>query len=308
RRPTRWTMDADRITLLVVDDDPLSRGALRRLVEIMAGVTVAGEASGPEEALRAARELRPDVVLMDIQLGSHCGLDLTRRLLAEGLARHILVVSVLPENPYAVEALRAGAAGFLHKEQVTLHLEEAIRTVARGQTYLSPAAALQLVQALARTRASAPGDIALTPREQMVLALGAGFVHSEPVTLPLDDATRTVPRGQTYLSPAPALHRVQALARTRASAPGDIALTPREQMVLALIAQGRSNKEIAATLPATVRTVKAHVSRILTKLNVEDRTQAAALALRLGLVPLGARPRPGPPSQDPIEPPEGRPP
>lgn len=126
-------MDADRITLIVVDDDPLSRGALRRLVEIMAGVTVAGEASGPEEALRAARELRPDVVLMDIQLGSHCGLDLTRRLLAEGLARHILVVSVLPENPYAVEALRAGAAGFLHKEQVTLHLEEAIRTVARGQ-------------------------------------------------------------------------------------------------------------------------------------------------------------------------------
>jgi len=238
-------MDADRITLLVVDDDPLSRGALRRLVEIIAGVTVAGEASGPEEALRAARELRPDVVLMDIQLGSHCGLDLTRRLLAEGLARHILVVSVLPENPYAVEALRAGAAGFLHKEQVTLHLEEAIRTVARGQTYLSPAAALQLVQALARTRASAPGDIALTPREQMVLAL---------------------------------------------------------------IAQGRSNKEIAATLRATVRTVKAHVSRILTKLNVEDRTQAAVLALRLGLVPLGERPRPGHPSQEPIEPPEGRPP
>lgn len=223
-------MVSDRVTILLVDDDPLSRGALRRFIQTMEGITVAGEASGAEDARRAVRELLPDVVLMDLQLGHLSGLDVTRQLLEEDPNRPILVVSVLPENPYAMEALRAGAAGFIRKEHVTAHLEEAIRTVARGQTYLSPATAVELVHQL---------------------------IHSQSGS-----------------------H----------SSPGDISLTPRERTVLALIAQGRSNKEIAASLQTTVRTVKAHVSRILTKLQVEDRTQAAILALQLGLVPMGDQP------------------
>lgn len=223
-------MISDRVTLLLVDDDPLSRGALRRLIQTMEGMTVVGEASGAEDARRAIRELLPDVVLMDLQLGGLSGLDVTRQLLEEDPNRPILVVSVLPENPYAMEALRAGAAGFIRKEQVTTHLEEAIRTVARGQTYLSPAAAVDLVH-----------------------------------------------------------HMIRSQSGSRSSS-GDIVLTPRERTVLALITQGRSNKEIAASLQTTVRTVKAHVSRILTKLRVEDRTQAAILALQLGLVPTGNQP------------------
>lgn len=212
----------DPARLLLVDDDPLSRGALRRLVDLMEGITVVGEASNGDEARAGVDELHPDLVLMDVHMGRLTGFEITRELLRGHRDLRVLVVSVLPEIPHAVEALRAGARGFLRKEQATRHLEEAIRTVLRGETYLSPEAALELVQEWVRSSTPSPGR-------------------------PL--------------------------------------LTRREQAVLTLVAQGMSNKEIAAALHSTVRTVKAHVSRILRKLGVEDRTQAAVMALRLGLVP-----------------------
>ncbi|BAS28688.1 LuxR family transcriptional regulator [Limnochorda pilosa] len=209
------------MAILLVDDDPLSRGALRRLIGLVEGVVVAGEAAGPEEAREGVRRFHPDAVLMDVHMGHVNGFQVTRDLVREHPGLRVLVVSVLPENPYAVEAFRAGASGFLRKEDAPRRLAEAIRTVVQGETYLSPAVAPELVRELVRSRAS-----------------GLDFPS----------------------------------------------LTPREQEILELLAQGLSNKEIAAVLHSTVRTVKAHVSHVLEKLNVDDRTQAAVLALRLGLV------------------------
>lgn len=211
-------------TVLVVEDDPLARHAYRSLLESLApGIRQVGETGSTETALQKALTLQPDVVLVDLHLGTADGLDLTRGLIHRGFTGDVLVVSVLPEEPYAVRALEAGASGYLRKEHVTRHLGDAITAVAQGESYLHPAAAPRLVYTLLR-------------------------------------------------SPSPRL-------------PGPRpALTPRERETLALLAQGLSNKEIAAALRCSTRTAKAHVSQILHKLGVADRTQAALLAVRYGLV------------------------
>lgn len=209
------------IRTLVVEDDPLARHALRGLIEGMEGILLVGEASAASEVMERIRTVSPDVVLMDLHMAGISGLQLTRGLVQQIPDIRVLVVSVLPENPYALEALKAGAAGYIRKEKAPEHLQEAIYRVSRGETYLSPAVAPALLRQLVRSQ--------------------------EAVT-------------------------------------ASVSLTPKEREVLHLVAEGRSNKEIATELKSTIRTVKAHVSRILRKLNVDDRTQAAIFAVRLGLV------------------------
>lgn len=209
------------IRTLVVEDDPLVRRALRGLIDGMEGILLVGEASAGNEVMDRIRTLSPDVVLMDLHMAGLDGLQITRGLVQQIPEIRILVVSVFPENPYALEALKAGAAGYIRKEKAHEQLQEAICRVSRGETYLSP-------------------------------------------------------------SVAPALLR--QLVRSQEAVTASLSLTPKEQEVLHLVAEGRSNKEIATVLKSTVRTVKAHVSRILRKLNVDDRTQAAIFAVRLGLV------------------------
>lgn len=208
-------------TVLIVDNDPLARHAYRSLLERMVPpILTAGEAASAEEAMNVVLSLQPQVVLLDLHLGDASGLQLARALFHRGYEGAILVVSVLPEAPHALQALEAGAAGYLRKEDVPHHLGEAIQTVARGGTYLRPPVAAWLLHGLVRSR-------------------------------------------------------------SRSSHP---ALTHREQQTLALLARGLSNKEIAAHLDCSTRTAKAHVSQVLRKLGVEDRTQAALLAVRFGLV------------------------
>jgi len=211
-------------TVFVVEDDPLARHAYRSLLESLApGIRLVGEAASTEAALQDALTLNPHVVLVDLHLGTADGLDLTRGLIHRGFAGGVLVVSVLPEEPYALRALEAGARGYLRKEHVAHELGQAIEAVGRGETYLHPATAPRLVSSLLRS--PGPRPVRLRP-----------------------------------------------------------ALTPREREALALLTQGLSNKEIAAALRCSTRTAKAHVSQILRKLGVEDRTQAALLAVRCGLV------------------------
>ncbi|BAS28678.1 LuxR family transcriptional regulator [Limnochorda pilosa] len=206
----------------MVERDPLARQAYHALLEGLAPeVERAGDAADPEEAVELILARQPDVVVSDLRLGTTSGLALIQALVQRGFTGGILVVSVMPEDPYALRALEAGASGYLHKERVGHHLREAITAVAQGRTYLHPETAPHLLRRLLE------------------------------------------PRGPKPRRPS---------------------LTPRERETLELVAHGLSNKEIAARLRCTTRTVKAHVSRILQKLGVEDRTQAAILAVRFGLV------------------------
>ncbi|WP_324716735.1 response regulator transcription factor [Carboxydochorda subterranea] len=208
--------------VLVVDDDPLSRSALRSLLDTIPNVIVVGESSQASEAAQRVDSLQPDVVLIDIQMAGPNGLELTRSLVQRHPDLKVLMVSVLPEDPFAVEALKAGALGYLHKRDAGTHLEQALARVALGEVYLAPSVAPKLVRRLVHERVQGPS--------------GQG-------------------------------------------------LTPREREVLKLLAAGRSNKEIATALNVTPRTVKAHVSRILHKLHLDDRFQAALYALRSGIAP-----------------------
>lgn len=208
-------MTAPRI--LIVDDHALAREGLRAVLEA-GGLNVVGAAADGESAVELARELVPDVVLMDVRLGPGIdGLEATRRIAALGLPSRILMLTLHDMSGYVREALAAGAAGYVLKDTAIDDLRAAIAQVMAGQ----PAFPLELVSAALREPRGAPGDA------QMIATL-----------------------------------------------------TPRERSVLACIAQGMTNKQIARALEISPATVKAHVERIIGKLGVADRTQAAVLAAR----------------------------
>jgi DNA-binding NarL/FixJ family response regulator len=139
------------IRVLLADDQTLVRDGFRSIVEQEADMTVAGEAANGKEAVDRARELRPDVVLMDIRMPLLDGLEATRLLLARPTATRVLVLTTFDRDEYVHEALRAGASGFLLKDIRRGQLTEAIRTVAAGESMLSPAITTRLIQDYLRT-------------------------------------------------------------------------------------------------------------------------------------------------------------
>ncbi|WP_329498125.1 response regulator transcription factor [Kitasatospora herbaricolor] len=213
------------IRVLVAEDQAAVRAALVMILGAEPGLEVVGEASDGEQAVRLALELRPDVVLMDIQMPRLDGVSATRQVVAAGAAQ-VLVLTTFDLDEYVYGALRAGAAGFLLKDLEADTLIEGIRTVARGDGMLAPSVTRRLIGTFAR-----PG--------------------------------RTVG------------------AEARAAVE---ALTPREREVLSCIGAGLSNGEIADRLAMAEATTKTHVSRILAKLELRSRVQAAILAQDLGLI------------------------
>jgi DNA-binding NarL/FixJ family response regulator len=182
--------------ILVADDQVLVRGGLRMILEAQPDLEVVGEAGDGSEALALARELRPDLVLMDIRMPGLDGLEATRRLLGAGdPAPKVLVLTTFDLDEYVYEAIRAGASGFLLKSTPPPQLVQGVRAVMAGDALLSPEITRRLLERFTRRpppSAGAPAELAeLTPRELDVLRLIAdGQSNAEiAATLVLSEAT-----------------------------------------------------------------------------------------------------------------------
>jgi len=203
------------------------RAGFAALLDTQPDFTVLGTASDGGEAVRVCRDLKPDVVLMDVRMPSLDGIEATRQLAGTGESGpRVLILTTFDLDEYVFDALRAGASGFLLKDVTAERLFDAVRVVAAGEALLAPAVTRRLISEFTRLR-------------------------------PARDA-----------APAAALG----------------ALTPRETEVLRLVAEGLSNPEVAQRLVVTEETVKTHVSRILAKLGLRDRTQAVVAAYESGMV------------------------
>jgi DNA-binding NarL/FixJ family response regulator len=215
-----------RVRVVIADDQPLLRAGFRALLESAGDIEVVAEAATGGEAIDLALEHRPDVVLMDIRMPDMDGIEATRRL----TRTRVLILTTFGLDDYIIEALRAGAAGFILKDTRVEDLLEAVRTVAAGDAVLSPAVTRRL----------------------------------------LDQVARRLPAGVDRR-------------------PGQLAeLTERELAVLRMLAAGLSNMEIASALVVSEATVKTHVSKVLQKLKLRDRVQAAIFAYEIGLIEPGA--------------------
>jgi len=161
------------IRVLVVDDQALVRGGFRLILESQPDFEVVGEAENGMQALARARELRPDVVLMDVRMPVMDGLEATRQLLARRDAPRVLMLTTFDLDEYVYDALRAGASGFLLKDVRPEQLADAVRVVAAGETLLAPVITRRLVEQYvrrARPGTTTPAALAsLTERELEVL-------------------------------------------------------------------------------------------------------------------------------------------
>jgi len=213
------------IRVLIADDHAVVRQGLRTFLDLQDDIEVVGEAADGEEAIAAAREHAPDVVLLDLVMPVLDGVAALPRLREAAPEARVIVLTSFGEDERVFTALRGGATGYLLKDVEPAELVRSIRTAHAGQSPLSPAVAARLVDEFAHGG-------------------GRGGSADE--------------------------------------------LTPRELEVLRLIARGRSNKRIALELGVAEKTVKTHVSHVLAKLGLSDRTQAALYAVREGIVGPGS--------------------
>jgi DNA-binding NarL/FixJ family response regulator len=165
------------IRVVIADDQALVRGGFRSILDGQEDVEVVGEAADGAEAIDAVARLHPDVVLMDIRMPGLDGLEATRRIVADGAAARILVLTTFDVDDYVYEAMKAGASGFLLKTAPPRQLSEAVRTVAAGDALLAPTVTRRLVEQFVRRPPPGarvpPGLDALTDREMEVLRLVA---------------------------------------------------------------------------------------------------------------------------------------
>ncbi|HET7567450.1 MAG TPA: response regulator transcription factor [Gaiellaceae bacterium] len=182
------------IRVLLADDQELVRSGFRLILELADGIEVVGEAADGREALRLAKELQPDVVLMDVRMPELDGIEATRLLRQAGLDAAVLVLTTFDLDEYVYAAMRAGAGGFLLKDAPREQLVTAVRTVARGEALLAPAVTKRLIERFVERPApaeAAPELAELSARELEVLRLVArGLSNAEiAATLVIGEAT-----------------------------------------------------------------------------------------------------------------------
>jgi two-component system response regulator NreC len=184
---------ADPIKVLLVDDHAMFRAGIRALLEAEGRVEVVGEAASGDEAVDRVRELKPDVVVMDLAMPGSNGLEATRRIHALGLHTAVLVLTVHAEEEYLVPVVEAGASGYLTKTSADTDLLEAIKVVARGQVFLPPSAATLLLKRYKDVDDGQGAGLAdLSAREQEVLALTAEGFSSREIGQKLFISPKTV--------------------------------------------------------------------------------------------------------------------
>jgi DNA-binding NarL/FixJ family response regulator len=207
------------IRILIVDDQALFREGLRTLLSVQAGLEVVGEAGNGEEALRQADALKPDVILMDLQMPVMDGAVATRRLKARPSDAKVIVLTTFDDDENVFEGLRAGAVGYLLKDTPSAKLVEAIRLAARGESFLEPSVAAKVVSEFARLSPRPLDALAepLSQREIEVLRLVARGASNKEIAAELVIAEGTVKNHLTnILAKIDAADRTEAAMKARA--------------------------------------------------------------------------------------------
>jgi len=191
------------IRVLIADDQALVRGGFRMILEAQKDIEVVGEAGDGREAVAQARELLPDVVLMDIRMPELNGLEATRRLLSDGDEMRVLILTTFDLDEYVYEAMKSGASGFLLKDVPPERLADAVRVVAAGDALLAPAITRRLIEGFVRRPAPttrAPTELsALTDRELDVLKLVARGLSNAEIASSLFVSEATVKTHVTHI-------------------------------------------------------------------------------------------------------------
>jgi DNA-binding NarL/FixJ family response regulator len=207
------------IRILLVEDQTLMRQGMKTILDLEPGLEVVGEASDGEAGAQTALNLRPDIILMDVQMPKMDGIEAIAAICSVWPEARIIILTTFRRDDYVFAGVRAGAVGFVLKDMPADELVQTVRRVHAGEVFIQPEIASRLLRELL-----SPQDLPIEP------------------------------------------------------------LSEREHEVLVLLAQGHSNREIAGRLVIAEGTVKNHVSNILAKLQAENRTQAADIARRYGLI------------------------
>ena len=213
-----------KIRILLADDHKLIRSGLRLLVEQQPDLAVVGEANDGREAFSLAKSLKPDVVVMDIGMPSLNGIEAALKITQANPDISVVMLSMHSDESYVLRALKSGAKGYLLKDSAESDLIKAVRAVADGKSFFSPAVSKVL----------------------------------------LDDYVRK-------------------LKRSGAEDAYDL-LTPREREILQLVAEGKSNKDVAGLLNLSIYTVETHRSNIMEKLNLRGIPELILFAVRRGII------------------------
>jgi DNA-binding NarL/FixJ family response regulator len=202
-----------RIRVLLVDDHALVRAGIRSLLGSMPDVEVVGEAASGEEALALAQSAAPHVVLMDIAMKGLSGLEAAARIRDRHPAVRVVILSMHSGEEYVMQALRAGAAGFLLKDAATGELELALRSVIRGESWFSPAVSRQVVEGYVQRVGGDPAGDVLTARQREVLRLVAAGKSTKEIAFDLKLSVKTVETHRAQIMERLGIRDVAGLVR-----------------------------------------------------------------------------------------------